>query len=115
MFQSVPNQKAIVGWHRIPANKDNPYTTVNTESAKMAAQNLSSPNSFILWYAFCAESNAIDDPDKQRHVYHLSPQAIINQWGLSRTTYYRALEELIEKNYLVPYNTNYIFYERPKK
>ena len=114
MFQSVPNQKAIVGWHRIPANKDNPYTTVNTESFRMASRNLTA-KAFTLWCAFCTESNATDNPDKQLHVYHLSPQAIVTQWGIPRASYYRAIDELVEKNYLIPYNTNYIFYERPKE
>lgn len=114
MYQSVPNQKAIVGWHRNPANKEEPYTLVTNESAHAAAKDLH-PTTFILWYALCTESNATTDPNKQRHIFWLSQKAIENQWGLSRPTYYRAIDELKEKGYLVSNENNYIFYETPQK
>lgn len=75
------------------------------EVAPQAARDLS-PNAFILWCAFYIESQT-------QSFFEITPQALTQQWGIARTTYYRMLTELQEKGYLDPDQNGYTFYESP--
>ena len=55
--------------------------------------------------------------NQNNHSFELSQKAC-EAWGIKKSSYYRAIEELIEKGYLQPINEDsnvYIFHEKPKK
>lgn len=112
-FSSVPNQVFITAWYRRDVHNSERFTPIDTESMQLAAKDLSYA-SYILWIAFCTESNATQDLSKQRGVWALSPEFFTKTWGIPKTTFYRAKEELINKHYLVPNGSNsFAFHERP--
>ena len=55
--------------------------------------------------------------NQNNHSFELSMKAC-EAWGIKKNSYYRGIEELIEKGYLhqLKEDSNvYIFYEKPKK
>jgi hypothetical protein len=79
------------------------------EANKAAIKDLS-PNAFMLYSHFIQNTPG--------YIEALSKKRLIETTALTEKTYYRAVSELIDKNYLVPaehpdYEDFYIFYELP--
>lgn len=111
---SVPNQTLITAWYRIDLKDSKRFAPTDVESLQMAACDLQG-GAFKMWMALCSESNATKDLSKQRHSWALSPAFFEAAWGISKSSYYRALKELQEKNYLIKTGVNtFAFYERPR-
>lgn len=112
---SVPNQTLITAWYRIDLKDSKRFAPTDVESIQMASRDLPGGAAFKIWMALCSESNATKDLSKQRHTWALSPAFFETVWGISKSSYYRALKELQEKNYLVKTGPNaFAFYERPR-
>lgn len=112
---SVPNQTLITAWYRIDLKDSKRFAPTDVESIQMASRDLPGGAAFRIWMALCSESNATKDLSKQRHTWALSPAFFETTWGISKSSYYRALKELQEKNYLVKTGPNtFAFYERPR-
>ncbi len=105
MVQSVENQKTI-RIEKEQANKDNPYTIYNLNALKFAMLDLKG-ETFKLWCYL--------DKNQNGYTFALSKVDALN-WGIgSKSSYDRAVKELIEKSYLVNTSGNsYNFYELPK-
>lgn len=106
-LMSVPNQKIIKIAERTERNRDNLYTTTNLEALQIAMLNLKE-SGLKLWLYL--------NKNQEGYNLELSPKAC-ESWGIKKTSYYRAVEELIEKGFLVPLRENsniYFFYELPQ-
>ena len=78
----------------------------NIEALQKAMNELSGTG-FKLWCYFNKNQDA--------HFFGLS-QKDCEQWGITKSSYYRALDELKEKRYLLPKPESniYYFYEMPQ-
>lgn len=105
MQESVPNQKTI-RIEKEQANKENPYSIYNLNALKSAMLELKG-EAFKLWCYL--------DKNQNGYTFALSKVDALN-WGIgSKSSYDRAVKELIEKGYLVNITGNsYNFYELPK-
>lgn len=105
MIESVPNQKTI-RIEKEQASKDNPYAIYNLNALKTAMLTLKG-EAFKLWCYL--------DKNQNGYTFALSKVDALN-WGIgSKSSYDRAVKELIEKGYLVNITGNsYNFYELPK-
>lgn len=114
MTSSVPNQTLVTAWYRIDLKDSERFSPIDTTSLQTAARELQSGAAFKMWIALCTESNATKDLTKQRHVWALSPAFFQAAWGISKSSYYRALDELQARGYLVKTGGNtFAFHERP--
>lgn len=106
MIESVPNQKTI-RIEKEQANKDNPYAIYNLNALKAAMLDLKG-EAFKLWCYL--------DKNQNGYTFALSKVDALN-WGIgSKSSYDRAVKELIEKGYLENVSGNsYNFYELPKE
>lgn len=106
MAQSVENQKTI-RIEKEQANKDNPYTIYNLNALKSAMLDLKG-ETFKLWCYL--------DKNQNGYTFALSKVDALN-WGIgSKSSYDRAVKELIEKGYLINVSGNsYNFYELPRE
>lgn len=106
MTNSNPNQKTI-RIEKEQANKENHYAIYNLEALKTAMLNLKG-ETFKLWCYL--------DKNQNGYTFALSKVDAIN-WGIgSKSSYDRAVAELIDKAYLVKVSGNsYNFYELPKE
>ena len=105
---SVPNQKIISEFIYEPCDKDNPYAMVNIEALYAAMSSLDKIYSLKLWLYLSKNAR------NYRH-FELS-QAECAEWGIPRSSYYKAVEDLMEKNYLVPSGDSdkfFTFYQVP--
>lgn len=102
---AVPNQKTVKV-QKEKCDKDNLYATYNLEALQTAAIDLKG-ESFKLWMYLGKNQNG--------YTFALSKVDAI-KWGVgSKSSYDRAVKELIEKGYLVETSPNhYDFYEVPK-
>ena len=102
---SVPNQKTIE-LHKEKCSKDNLYSMYNLDALQCAMINLKG-ETLKLWLYIGKNQNG--------YTFALSKVDAI-KWGIgSKSSYDRAVKELIEKGYLVEKSTNhYDFYEIPK-
>lgn len=100
---TVPNQKVVKVMHDI-CDKSHLYTMCNVKANSRALKELS-PNTYKLYMYF--------DLNQDGYTFALSYQAVHNATGMSDKTYQKAVNELIEKKYLVPSETKglYIFYD----
>ena len=105
MTDSNPNQKTI-RIEKEQANKANPYTIYNLNALKSAMLDLKG-EAFKLWCYL--------DKNQNGYTFALSKVDALN-WGIgSKSSYDRAVKELIDKHYLVNVSGNsYNFYELPK-
>lgn len=77
------------------------------EAENQAIRNLKGTSAFLWFYL-------IGHSDEQPFVCR--PADFSRDTGLSRTSFYRAIDEMIEQKYLIPYKEeSYMFYEIPKK
>ena len=105
---TVENQK-IVSTNKEKSNKENLYSIVNLDALHHAALDLKG-ETFKMWCYFNKNQNG--------HTFALSKVDALS-WGIgSKSSYDRAVAELIEKGYLVaknPGSNHYDFYELPPK
>lgn len=103
---SVPNQKRVI-IKKAPCDKDNLYSVTNQE-VELAAMRDLKDGAFRMWRYFSMNQN--------NYSFDLSQTAISKVTGVSRSTYYRAIDELMLKGYLIAINKNsniYHFTEVP--
>lgn len=103
---SVPNQKIIYGSILAPCDTENIYMKINQEAAFAAMGNLTYAG-FKMWLYF--------SKNQSTHRFELSRTAC-QQYNIDKNNYYRGVEELIQKRYLVAASDNgYYFYQVPIK
>ena len=102
---TVPNQKTVAVKKEL-SNKDNLYGIFNLDALQTAMIELKG-ETFKLWCYL--------NKNQDNHTFALSKVDAI-KWGIgSKSSYDRAVKELIEKGYLVETTSNhYNFYEKPK-
>lgn len=103
---SNPNQK-IVKVNKEPCNKNNLYAMYNIKALRYAMQDLKG-EAFKMWCYL--------NKNQQGFTFALSKVDAL-QWGIGcKSSYDRAIQELINKGYLVVIEGNrYNFYETPKE
>ena len=89
---SVPNQERIIV-KKSKTNKDNLYLCANLEALQEAMTIIKNSSALKLWLYLVKNQNGYE--------FELS-QVDCQKWGISRSSYYRAKNELIELGYLVP-------------
>ncbi len=102
------NKQKVVTVRKLPNNKEYPYYMGNRDAASKAMLNLSA-NSFLVY--FCINMN------QDGFTFALSKKDIMQKTGMSENTYLKAVNELIEKRYLVQESedsNNYTFFENPE-
>lgn len=102
---SVPNQK-IVNIKQVKRNSENIYAMMNVEALQQAMADLKECG-LKMWLYFNKNQN--------NHGFELS-QKDCEKWGIKKNSYYRGIDELIEKGYLKPIKEGsniYNFYEKP--
>lgn len=97
-MKTSPNQKTI----RVQKQESGKRTIISLEALQNASQQLSG-ESFKMWLYLA----------KNQHSFNLAlSRADALCWGIgSKSSYDRAIKELIEKGYLQKKNNIYIFYE----
>ena len=107
IYMSNPNQKKVT-INKKECSKKEKYAMINIEALKSALNNLSSMAA-ELWLYFAKKQN--------HHSFWLSMVDVRNFSGMSASSYHRAVNELIEKRYLIKdqaYQNQYEFYEEPQ-
>lgn len=100
---SVPNQK-IVKINK-PQYTDS-FLTVGIDEWQKAYQELRQPSAFALYLYLAGNRDGFS--------LELSQEAIKNSLGISKSTYHRAIDELIDKGYLAEVSGNLLeFYTSP--
>lgn len=100
------NQRHVI-ISQLPRDKDNVYAMFNVEALNLAMKNLKY-NGFRMWVYFNKNQNG--------YSFDLSPAAAKKASGIVESSFHAGVNELIEKQYLVPdeeSTNNYIFYEVP--
>jgi hypothetical protein len=100
------NQRHVI-ISQLPRDKDNIYAMFNVDALNLAMQNLKH-NGLRMWLYLNKNQNG--------YGFGLSPAAAKKAFGIAESSYHAGVNELIEKQYLVPdeESTNtYIFYEVP--
>ena len=107
MGKTVPNQKTIKV-HKEPCDntcKENYYAKINIAAMENAAQKLDA-GAFKLWCYFAKNQNDYE--------FALSSKAVEEYFGMKIKQYNNAVNELIDKNFLViTKGNNYVFNEIP--
>ena len=105
-MNTVANQKTVV-MQKAQSDKDHLYSIFNLEALQVAMIELKG-ETFKLWCYI--------NKNQKGHTFALSKVDAI-KWGIgSKSSYDRAVKELIEKGYLVETSSNHFnFYELPKK
>lgn len=102
---SYANQKNITV-HKEKCDENELYTKINLQAMNHAMRDLKA-NTYKMWCYFAQNQNS--------YSFWLSPIDVHNSIGISRSSYHRALTELIEKFYIIEDSKNhYIFYESPQ-
>lgn len=105
---TVPNQN-VVEVHKEPCDKNNIYAMINIEASQLAMKDLT-PVQFQVWYYFAK--------NQAGYVFAVSPAAALNEFGIKKDSFQKAVAVLKEKGYLIPNPTkgkNYwIFNEIPE-
>lgn len=100
---SVPNQK-IIQVQKAPCNKNNLYCTINLEALQQAMSELSGAG-LALWLYLSKNQNG--------YSLELSP-ADATSWGIKKSSFYRAIDELTKLGYIRYLKGNvFTFYENP--
>lgn len=98
---SVPNQKKI---NKEICNSTNLYATINLEALNAAMKDLTKIGAFKLWMYLSKNQDGYE--------FDLSC-ADCGTWGIKKDTYHNAVNELINKGYLIKNSKNrYIFREK---
>ena len=109
---AAPNQKTITV-KKEPCDitsKEHYYTKINLQSLAEAAKTLSGhkANAFILWCYFAKNQDG--------YTFDLSNKAALEQFGIKKDAYDKAVETLTKEGFLVPQGGNrYLFQEKPSK
>lgn len=106
-FNPSPEQRSLTIKGKEACDLDNKYCKINNDAMSAAMRDLK-PNTFKLWLYFAKNQN--------KYTFWLSAVDVHNFTGMSRSTYHRAFDELVDKFYLIrdPEDTrHYDFYERP--
>lgn len=101
---SVPNQKQIVSAPRLKKDKDHLYAKLNLDALQQAMKDLN--GSGLKLYLYFAKN-------REDYNFDLSQKAC-EEWGLSRSSYYRGVKELKEAGYLVEKGSTMTYYELPQ-
>ena len=105
-LKTVPNQKVITV-KKQPTDKQNYYTMINLNALELAEIDLKA-GAFKLWIYFAKNQN--------NFTFALSSKEVQENFGIKIKQYNSAIEELIEKGYLVKEKGfNYYFNELPQK
>ena len=106
---TVANQN-IVEVHKEPCNKDNLYATINLNAMQLAMKDLT-PVQFQVWLYFAK--------NQAGYVFAVSPAAALNEFGIKKDSFQKAVVVLKEKKYLVSNpakGKNYfLFHEIPEE
>lgn len=103
-IKTVPNQK-VVRIKKETCDSNNKYAMINIEAVESAAQDLQA-GAFKLWIYFAKNRNDF--------TFALSSDDVKNTFGIKIKQYNNAIDELIEKGYLViTKGNNYEFNETP--
>lgn len=106
---TVPNQN-VVEVQKEPCNKDNLYATINLDAMKLAMKDLT-PVQFQVWLYFAK--------NQAGYVFAVSPAAALDEFGIKKDSFQKAVGVLREKGYLVnnpAKGKNYwIFHEKPEE
>ena len=86
------------------SDKDHPYYIVNKSANRLAMKELTK-SGFYLYTYFLQNDNGYVGVLRRTHVMKVT--------GLSKSSYYDALAELIKYGYLVDAEDGYEFYEEP--
>ena len=99
---SVANQKIVQIAPRVKRDKEHLFAMINLDAASKATKNLKG-SSFKLWFYI--------DKNQEKYQFELSQKACAD-WGIKKDSYYSAVNELIEQNYLVPVSdgSNYFYF-----
>lgn len=103
-MKTVENQKIIIVSKKL-SDKEHPYSIINLSAAEAAGSTLNG-NEFKLWFYIAKNQN--------EYTFALSKVDFCREMNVSSSTYYRAIDSLIEKGYLVQKEENsntYCFYE----
>lgn len=105
----VENQKIVIV-NKEASDKEHPYSIINLAAAENAGMTLNG-NEFKLWFYIAKNQNG--------YSFALSKVSFCREMNVSTSTYYRAVETLIEKGYLVQKENEksnvYCFYENGAK
>ena len=85
-------------------DNDHPYYKANKSASQEAMATLSK-SAFYLYYYFLQNDDGWVGTLRRTHVMKIT--------GLSKSAYYRAMEELMDNGYLVDTKDGYEFYEDP--
>lgn len=102
-----PNQRCIK-INKEKCDKKELYAKINIRAMNFAMRDLKS-NTYKLWCYLAQNQN--------NYEFWLSQVDVNKVAGISKSTYHRAFEELVNKKYLIPENSNgrfYEFYEVPQ-
>lgn len=102
-----PNQR-IVRINKEPCGTTNLYAKINLDAMKSAMIDLTNAE-FQMWLYFAKNQNNYD---------LVLSQVNAEKWGISKSTYHRAINTLIVKKYLVSKgvgSNRFDFIEMPKK
>ena len=105
---SVPNQKIISEFIYEPCDRDNHYLMMNIDALYAAMASLDKVYSIKLWLYLSKNIRGYKN-------FELSQTDCAN-WGIPRSSYYKAVDDLIEKGYLVAVNDSgklFTFYQTP--
>ena len=105
-MKSYPNQRIVKTEKKEPTDKNNLYAVMNIKALQTAMVNLT-PSGFKLWTYF--------DKNQEGYTMAVGPSSVV-EWGIKRSTFKTAMNELIEVGYLVETSPNHFsFYEMPQE
>lgn len=108
-METVPNQN-IVEVRKEPTDKQNLYACINLGAMQLAMKDLT-PAQFQVWLYFAK--------NQAGYQFAVSPAAALNEFGIKKDTFQKAVLVLKEKRYLTPNSAkgkNYwIFREIPEE
>ena len=93
---SAANQKTITITNKPPCDKNHPYTVTNLSAKYFAMRKLQSLAGYKLWEYLAA--------NQENYTIELSQVAIEKTCGIKKAAYNSAVQELIDKKFLVLYN-----------
>lgn len=107
---SAANQKTITITNKPPCDKNHPYTITNLSAKYFAMRKLQSLAGYKLWEYLAA--------NQENYTIELSQVAIEKTCGIKKAAYNSAVQELIDKKFLVlsnpdKFKTKYNFIPLP--
>ena len=107
---SAANQKTITITNKPPCDKNHPYTVTNLSAKYFAMRKLQSLAGYKLWEYLAA--------NQENYTIELSQVAIEKTCGIKKAAYNSAVQELIDKKFLVlsnpdKFQTKYNFIPLP--